>query len=404
MYDVCVIGAGASGLCCAITAARRGLNVYVIEKNKKAGKKLYATGNGKCNLTNRYFSFAHNYHSTSSQYELFLKTLLGSKPDEELFHFFESIGLKVYQTTEGYVYPMSNQASAVVWSMLDEAQQLGVKFDFRTQVTNIHKNTDSFTIHTTNGQITASEVVLACGGRSYPSLGGSDYGYQLAKSVGHTITNVMPALCGVKVKEDISSLSGVRARANVNITLHEEVIAYEDGEVQFTNYGLSGIVIFNMTSIIGKNLSLSNDIQVVINLLPGITPDEIKNLYDISKNRSIHGTINSLLNDKLACYILHKIGINEKTKTSDVSFSKFKEIIHYAKHFTCSVDALCDYETAQVCSGGVCIDEIDAVSCESKICPGTYVVGEILDIDGACGGYNLTFAFISGIRAGEHIC
>lgn len=414
MYDLCVIGGGAAGMSCAIAAGCNGKKVLLIDKNKKLGKKLYATGNGKCNLSNLKFDTSKHFNSNSDNYTKFLNSVFNnayndySWPYKQLIDYMDYLGIYVINK-QNYIYPSSTQASSVVWAMIDELKRTNVKIASNQEVISIEGKYPSFSIKCENETYTASRVVLANGGASYKALGGSKSGYQLAKSLGHTIHPIRPCLCGINVEEDITLLAGLRA--DVRILLiddYDNIIQESEGEIQITNQGLSGICIFEISSKAGKLLE------------KGITPKVRVSFFNPHKNsaynrlkdkinigyfddRTIIGAFNGYLNDKLAVYACTVNEIDGKQRATDTSKTDLINILNTLNCMEFNVTSLYDLEQAQLTAGGVDIDEINPANMESKLVKGLYIVGELLDIDGICGGYNLTFAMLSGYKAGKSI-
>lgn len=405
MYDLCIIGGGASGMACAITAARKGLKCIIIEKEAKLGKKLYATGNGRCNITNKSFEKPYNqyYNSSNSGYLDFLEKLFGNEdPDKEVINFINSIGIYTYDINS-YVYPQSMQASSVMWALNDEIKRLNIEIRFKAMVDRIEYSDGLYMIYVLNEQIKALNVVLACGGAGYKSLGGSDKGYKLAKSLGVKCHPFRPSLCGMVTEENLMPLSGVRIRARAKLTFgscqeytNSSYISSEDGELQFTDYGISGIMIFNLSGKAGKLLEEGKSPIVVMDFLPDFDDKILFDAFERFDNRRPEAILNSFINDKLAAFIIKNI---EKSNSS----YKISDIANELHNYKLEIKELKDFENAQVTAGGISLDEINPYDMSLINMKGMYAVGELTDIDGICGGYNLTYAIISGIRAGESI-
>ncbi|MBR1815492.1 MAG: aminoacetone oxidase family FAD-binding enzyme [Lachnospiraceae bacterium] len=405
MYDLCIIGGGMAALSCAVTAARRGLKVIILEKNDKLGKKIYASGNGRCNITNHDFSYNYTryYNSSSENYEEFLKTLFKSSyPDKEVIEFLNSIGIITYDI-DSYVYPKSLQASSLMWALNDELINLKVEILFKSEIHKIDINDETYEINVSNRRITASNIVLACGGASYKKLGGTLSGYELAKTLNIDCTDISPALCGLKTIEDVSAVSGVRVRAvarlycdNLDNSTKDNVCAVEEGELQITDYGLSGIMIFNLSSKAGKILKSGERAFVKLDFAPDV---EDKVIYDIFNNHSYRkdrALLNLLINDKLAEFVVRR------QKKENISYD-ISDIIKLLHNFIFEIKGLTGFDNAQVTAGGINLEEINPEDMSIKKHPGMYVAGEMTDIDGICGGYNLTYAIITGKRVGESI-
>ncbi len=404
MYDICIIGGGAAGMCAAITAARQNKKVIIIEKNTKLGRKIYATGNGKCNLTNTYMNYSDIYHSSGHDYVHFLHEVMGDAPDSKVKAFFSSIGVSTYTNPEGYVYPAASQASAVVWALSDALACGQVEIICNTEITDIQKSETGTTyqICASAKTVQADKVILTCGGCSYPSLGGTTSGYKLAQKLGHSIQEIRPALCAL-VSEDVpAELAGIRIPAIATLISDDAApIDSHHGELQITDYGLSGILIFNLASRVNALLSAHQNVRISLNLIPRLTIHDFDELYKTAGHRTVIGLLNGFIHDKLAAYVVKQMKLDRKTRVCDISPETLHEIVLKLMDMRFSISCTRDYEYAQVCAGGVTLDEINPATCESKLSPGLYFAGEIMDIDGICGGYNLTFAITSGIRAGE---
>jgi hypothetical protein len=445
-YDLCVIGGGAAGMAAAVTAASAGLSVIIIEKNKKIGNKIYATGNGKCNLSNLNIDAKLHYNSGDKAYAEYLGDLyfggytdnaglnancnVHMQKDEPVYSklagFFEKIGLCVYADTGGYVYPCSNQASAVVWSMKDALESHDVKTIVNAKATKICRLNDDFSIsYTLNSDeqksVSSKYVLLACGGNSYAKLGGSIGGYELAKSLGHSVTDIYPALCGLKTDSELHEADGVRVKTTARLLVNDEVVDEALGEVQITAYGLSGISIFNLSSKAVRHLNNKDRVYISMNLIQNVLEDNscnngvaegameqciaamVEYLKSSDNTRTILGALNGIVNEKLAIYAIKKRGFLPKDKLEGISREKLADILRELACYKCPVTGTNDFDMAQVTAGGVKLSEINMKTFESEIVPGLYIAGEMLDIDGICGGYNITFALMSGITAAENM-
>lgn len=400
MFDLCVIGGGMSGMTAAITAARCGSKVIVIEKNNKLGKKIYATGNGKCNVGNLSIDYETHYNSFSESYGYFLEKSCGMNPTEELVKFLNSIGV-VTTDNRGYIYPNSMQASSVVWAMIDELKRLNVEIMLGSIVTDIKDKTDFYVVDSSKGMINTKKIILACGGNSYSKLGGSMSGYELSRKIGHNITTLRPSLCGLITYEDTVDITGVRIRSEASLVWDDKIKFKEEGELQFTDYGLSGIMIFNISSKAGYALQKNKPVKVIVDFIPHIHKKDFDGIIYTNKYRTVSGMLNSFINDKLALYILDKEKIYPKTMISSMTRNTLMDLLGKLKEYTFNIKETKDYDNAQLTAGGVDINEIMPETLMSKLQDRIYFAGEMLDIDGLCGGYNITFAVLSGIRAGN---
>ena len=390
-YDYCIVGAGAAGLSCAIAAASNGNSVIVLEKNKKAGKKLYATGNGRCNLTNRYADTAC-YRSKGGGYlELLFNLCHGVDISEQVCGFMNALGILTTEI-DGYVYPASFQASSVVWAMLDELKKLKASIECEHEVNDIKQYGDLYRVHCGNEEYTAANVVLAAGSCAYPSLGGSRSGYGLAEGLGLKVIEPEPVLTALKVgkQEHFELLKGVRARGRVDACDRSgRLLASEYGEVQFTEDTLSGIVCFNMASLKPDRIRICFFDRV---------PD--RNAFISHADRTLIGVLNGYVNDRLAEYMVESYGLKRSTCCSDLSIKQIDAFVGHIAELEFHVTGTEGFDKAQAATGGISLDMIEPSSLAVKGRKGLYAVGELLDIDGKCGGYNLTFAILSGLKAG----
>lgn len=399
-YDFIVIGGCSAGIVAAINAKRQNPNIKiaVIEKLPRIGKKLLATGNGKCNLTN-LFALEHDY--TGKEFASFA---LNRYNPEKIADFFESLGLLCYSDSAGRVYPESNTAASVVDALRFELERLGVDVYCDTAVTDIKKKKD-FVI---NGEFICKKLLIAAGGKSSPSQGSDGSGYALAKMLGHSITKLYPALVPLCASPEITKpMKGVRVR-NVKLTLKgDKRIAQTNGEILFTEYGLSGIAAMELSAKAQKYIDNAKcNPFTVIDFMPQMTYD---GLVDYLKNLNrIKGfcRIDNLLTGFLPKAVGIAICKAAKFYKSDALISELTEkdirsIAEKIKNFSVEIIGTKDFANAQVTSGGVKTDEIDMKTMQSKICSGLYFAGEIIDVDGGCGGFNLQWAWASGMLAGE---
>lgn len=393
-YDIIIVGAGASGLTAAITAGRKGKNILIIDKNKKCGQKLYATGNGRCNLTNLKLS-PDSYYENDFAFQI-----NGPDPSKDIISFFNSIGIYTYDR-DGYVYPLSNQASSVVWALKDEAGRYDISFRYNHEVSDIKKENEGFKVILNNNEShIGRKILFATGGFSYPKLGTANENiYSIYDSLGISYKKYEAALCPLIIKEDLSKISGVRTKGKV--TVYKDEKAYEEeGEIQFTDYGISGIVIFNMSYYLNKGDKISLD------LIPEVPYEGFKALFDKSGYRKPNAILNGLINDKLASFILDNFlkNIDNKSLTgNDFNEDMIHELYLLMKNYTLNVKGKMDFDMSQASSGGILTSMIDPATMELRNIKGLYVSGEATDVLGKCGGYNLTYAFLSGIKAGRNM-
>ena len=401
-YDAIIIGGGAAGLMCAISAKQKnpGKRIAIIERNDRVGKKLLATGNGRCNLTNQYIDIERYSGSFSKQAEhIFMKYTT-----EHLLEIFSELGLMTYADNEGRYYPLSRHASAVLDVMRFACDRLGVEILLSQNIRMLKKQKDKFIVRTESEEISSDKLVIACGSKAAPKLGGNSSGIDYLKNFGHTVYPFSPALCPIKVKSDIlKSLKGIRAAALA--TLYDESgkkIKAEYGEVQFADNALSGICIFNLSVYAQKNYEISLD------LLSDISYSEL--LYTMNKNKELFSrqTIDSIFTGifqkRITQAILKMSGVSDFSRLcSDLNEKEIKAICSSVKSMNFRITDKESFDKAQCALGGVKGGEINENTMQSKIVNGLYIIGEAVDICGECGGYNLHFAFSSGHLAGENI-
>ena len=399
-WDLVVIGAGASGMMAAITAARENKKVCILEKLDKVGKKLLATGNGKCNFTN-----ANMHVNCFGGDEAFIKNVLEQFPVEDCLEFFHSIGIYP-KNKNGYYYPNSEQAASVTNALLYELERLGVKIFYESIVKEITANTDEVCVWTDKGCIIAKKLVIATGLLAAPKLGSDGSLFDVIKSLGHRFAPILPALCGFYCKGmKFKQVSGVRAHGTVAAYIDGKKVSEDTGEIQFTDYGLSGIPVFQISRDLSKGLYAKRKVEIKLNLLPQFKKeeliDEINYRRSIGASISITALLNGLVNQKLADMIFEKVGIDKQLYASSVSVDEVFKIADLLQDITVTVTNYRDFEFAQVCTGGIPTSDIDHRTLESKFVPNVHFAGELLDVDGICGGYNLHFAWATGYIAGR---
>ena len=383
-------------MACAIKTYKNGSKVTIIEKNNKLGKKLLATGNGRCNFWNKEQDL-NKYHSNNID---ILEDIYNLKKDEVL-KFFDDLGI-IYHDIKGYYYPITNQASTIVKALINKLEKLNINIIYNEEVLKIDKVNDKFIVKTNNNSYEAKKVVIAVGSKA--SINDNYLGYDIVKYLGHTITNLKPSLVQVIGSDDYYKLwDGVRSNAVATLSVDNNVIKEENGEVQFTSYGLSGICLFNLSGLINDYLSLNKDVDISLNLVPwfkGSNEEFKKYLTDLSNNLgyNLKDILEGFLNYKLVKVIFNLMNIKDDAKWDNV---KQDEVIKYLRNFPFKVLKTKDFKEAQVVRGGIPLSEVNSKTLESKKVKNLYFTGEILDVDGICGGYNLGFAWMSALVVGE---
>lgn len=396
-YNIAVIGGGASGLAAAITAKREQpkLRIVILERLSRIGKKLLSTGNGRCNLTNRNLST--DFYSGSC------KPLFSIMQDFSVEDFFLSLGVICKADEAGRVYPTSGTAAAILDSLRLETARLGIEVICDFTVSEIEKKKD-FTIKSSGGEkVFAKAVILAGGGMSQPDLGSDGSALKICRKLSIPVVTPRPALVPVKTDSNmVRALKGIRTEAEVSVTLDGKKVKSEYGEVQFGDGTLSGICIFNLSAVCSEYL---NRTEIQLDLLPDKSFSEvcslIENIALIRSTAALEDLLSGILNKRIGMALI-KQATNRSTAESVNSLTAYdiKAIARLIKCWKFPVYGTCGYEKSQVTAGGVGIEGISN-SLEAKSCAGLFLCGEILDINGDCGGYNLTFAFASGCLAGR---
>lgn len=389
MTRVLIVGAGASGLTAAIYAARNGASVTVLEQNDKPGKKLLATGNGKCNITN----LDQTPDKYRSAHQEFPWKVVRNFDVQKTIAFFTELGIYV-RNKNGYLYPYSEQAAAMTEVLLMEAARLKVKIKTREQVEAVKKHDRGFTVITKTWKYEGDKVILACGSPASAIEGSCDDGIQIAKSFGHPVVPFEPALVGLRgCGLPFTKWAGVRMTGSVTLLLDGNPVRTESGELQFTDYGISGIPVFQLSRYAVRAISEHCPAALSLDLMPDFTLTDLaeflKRRMDRNPNKSLSESLIGLLPDKMI-RMLCKSGSTADTLAADL------------KQLTFDIKGASSLKQAQICSGGVDTEQICPDTMESALVPGLYFAGENADVDGMCGGYNLQWAWSSGAIAGTN--
>ena len=383
--SVIIVGAGAAGLIASIMAARNGAKVTILEHNEKPGKKIAATGNGKCNLTNMNMS-VDAFRGNDTQ---IVADVLEQFSLEDTIKFFQEIGI-YFTDKNGYLYPKSGQASSVTDVLCMEARNLGVKIKTNEHVTSVFPYENGWQVKTETWHYEGDAVILANGSCASNISGSDGSGYDIAQSLGHTIIKPLPALTALKARgKKFSGWSGVRIDGKVILYINGIPQISETGELQLTEYGISGIPVFQISRYAVRALEERKQVSVILDFLPEMSAEE---LQDYLENRR-----------KLCPYKNDKdllIGMFPEKLIK--IFASQPDLVHAVKMFPLDIIGHMPFEQAQICSGGVSVEDIDFETMESTIQKGLYFAGELLDIDGICGGYNLQWAWSSGAIAGRY--
>jgi len=399
---ICVVGGGAAGMMAAVTAARNGAETVLIESNEKLGKKIYITGKGRCNMTN--FCSPQTFLTNVVTNQKFLYGSINLFPPEKTVEFFNSLGLATKTERGDRVFPLSDKASDVTKTLEKELTRLGCDIKLNTKVKSIDINNGKIvSLTTTSGIVLCDKVILACGGASYAATGSDGNGFSLAKSVGHTVTNLYPSLVDIKTKEDYS-LAGL-SLTNVNISIIDKsgkTIFSQFGEALFTHDAISGPIILTASAYINKQNI--NDFTIAVDLKPALTNEildaRILRDFSINSNKTFKNSLNGLLPERLISVIIEVTKINPDKKVNQITAEERAVLVKTLKNFTLTAVKLGDLNTAVVTSGGVSVKEINPKTMQSKLIENLYFSGEMIDVDAVTGGFNLQIAFSTGYAAG----
>ena len=401
MKKILVIGAGASGMMAAIQAARNGNQVTIYEKGDRIGKKILATGNGKCNLTN--LSMGSEFYYTDDTDKLM--RCLNIFSEKDTLSFFEKMGLMVRER-DGYVYPYCEQAAVVLDVLRGVLEQEQIKVVTSVEGISIQavKN-DRFQVISSIGKEIFDAVILACGSKAGMKNAVTD-GYDLAKAFGHRIKKLYPALVQVRCSENFfGMIAGVRCKSKITLLVNEQEAATEQGEVQFTDYGISGIPVFQISRMIAGYLDEKKNVRVLIDFIPHMSEEEWLGFYNerlpAFEGQTVDAFLLGMLHKKISLMLMKEYGLKATDRLGKSNKKALVSLGHAMKAFLVTPKSVNPFEQAQVCRGGVDFAELKD-SMESIYQKNLYICGEMVDIDGKCGGYNLQWAWTSGYLAGTH--
>ena len=396
-----IIGAGAAGLTAAITLGRAGQRVTLLEQNSKIGKKILVSGNGKCNIGNRYIDL-HRFHSHNLD---FVAKVLEGHDFPVVEKFFTSLGLELVEGKEGKIFPMSLQASSVVELLEYEAKGAGVEIVRDCTVTSVDKKGDSFTLESTQGTRTCTQLVFTSGSPAAPQLGGSNSGYAFATKLGHTLVPRHPSLAQLCSEETwVKGCAGVKVAGLAKLYANGEYITEKKGDILFTNYGISGLAILDLSREVSTRLANFDYCELSLDLMPALSKEKLTNLLlnriQKESEKPIELWLQGILNKKLIAIILEQSKSRVKLE-KELGRKEINRLVHAIKNLKLSINDTKGWKGAEVSTGGINTAEVNPLTMESRLVDNLFFAGEILDVDGDRGGFNFHWAWVTGLRAGK---
>lgn len=397
-----IIGAGASGLIASIIAARSGIQITLLEQNSKIGKKILVSGNGKCNIDNKYINLNRFY----SQNPGFIEKVLDGYDFEMIEKFFTSIGLELIEGKEGKMFPLSLQASSVVELLEYEAKDLGVHIICDCTVTSISKEDNTFTLETSQGTKLCEKLLITSGSPAAPQLGGSNSGYAFATKMGHTLIPRHPSLVQLCSEESwVKGCAGVKVAGVAKLYANGEYITEKKGDLLFTKYGISGLAILDLSREVSTRLANFDYCELSLDLMPEFSKEKLTNLLlnriQSESKKPIELWLQGVVNKKLVPIIIEQSKSKVKAE-NELNRKEINKLVHSIKNLKLSINDTKGFEGAEVSTGGIDTREINPKTMESNIVKNLFFAGEILDVDGDRGGFNFHFAWVSGLRAGRN--
>ena len=415
MSKVLVIGGGAAGMMAALTAARNGHKVHLYEKNEKLGKKLFITGKGRCNLTNAC-DMDTLFASVTSNPKFLYSAFYGFT-NEQTMEFFESLGLRIKTERGNRVFPASDHSSDVIRVLEKEMERLRVQIHLNSEVEEIltQENTFSGLILRNGKKAEGDACIIATGGMSYPSTGSTGDGYRFAIGLGHRVTDPVPSLVPMEVKEWYAKeIQGLSLRNVTAAVFDGKKKLYEEfGEMLFTHYGVSGPIILSASSVVAKKLATAKEpkkksqLTLKIDLKPALTMEQLDQRvlrdFEEQKNKQFKNAVDKLFPTKLKPVMIELSGISPEKKVNEISKEERRRFVELIKGFQMTVTGLRGFQEAIITKGGVSVKDVDPGTMESRHVKKLYFAGEVLDLDALTGGFNLQIAWSTGYAAGNSI-
>ncbi len=401
-----IIGAGAAGLSGAITAARRGISVTILEKSSKAGRKIFASGNGRCNIGNRFIT-PDRYRSTDRE---FVDTVLYRYSPDEVWKFLNKLGIEIEEESEGRLYPMGRFAGSVVEMLLAECKRLSIEIIYEFEVSDIAKNDNIFIIKSSNSQeISAKHLLIASGSMAAPSLGGGDEILNIVKRLGHNIIKPLPALVALQSYEKKWSMGaeGIKKEALVTLRVDGQESVSKRGDILFTDYGISGLAVLDISSEAVIHLNNGSYCELMIDLIPEYSANALSQMMlsrvDRDRGLPIDLWLSGVVHKRVVNLILKEASHLKIATEAELGRKSIKSIVYAIKHITMPIADTRGFRYAEVSLGGVDCSQINPATMESRIINNLYFAGEIVDVTGDRGGFNFHFAWLSGMISGKSV-
>ncbi len=403
-HEILVIGGGASGIMASITSKDMGKDVALLEGSDRIGTKILTTGNGRCNITNKNVNYS-KYHSEDSE---FCKYTLDKFTVEDTINFFNSLGLPLTELDDGKLYPLSLQASSVLDIFRMALEDRNIPIYLNSKIQNIKESSIGFEITSQTGEVyECKKLILCCGGKSAPSTGSDGSGFELVKVFGHSLINPVPALVQLKLKYNyLKSLSGVKFNGFSEIYVDDIPKRKEFGEILFTDYGISGPPILQISAIASYSLSKGKSVKLVIDMMPDLSEKDLveflENHWGLFSYRSVFNSFIGLINKKIIPVLLKEASVNNIHKPCyELDWKEKQKIFFLLKNWTFQVYDTNSFKNSQVTAGGINTKEISSKTLESRLVKNLFFAGEIIDIYGDCGGFNLQWSWSSGFIAAK---
>lgn len=409
--NIIIIGGGLSGVISAIFAKRKNKNnnVIILEKNEKICKKVLVSGNGRCNLLNKNLDIDRYHSDHFNDNKKIIENIFKKNNDKKILNFFEDLGILFKEEKDGKIFPTTDNANSIVDVLLYELNKLNIKVFLNSEVKEIKKENNIFYIKTNNNIFSADKVVISTGGCAYPQIGTTGDGYIFAQSFNHKIIKPFPSVVPLIIDCNyLKKISGIKFDGNAKIIFNNNIISENRGDILFTDYGISGLSIISIsryaTELLNKNVK--NKLFLSIDFLPNLNEEKLQkhiiNIKNLNKDKDIKFLLLGLMNPKLINYIFIDNKINLNKKLIDLDTGDIKKIIDILKNTKYKITGDKGFKFSQVTAGGVNLKEVSN-NLESKKIDNLFFTGEVLDVDGDCGGFNLMWAFASGATVGDNL-